>query len=140
VILSKLTAQQFAKFSHDIHGETFGDSGLSDVEKIDYAIIMMSEDEEPIIWATIHEENKLVAYMQAGGSFNSSRAKTTAPYRAYCILMDWLTQRYSVITTRIENTNKSMLKCAISQGFVVQGMRSAGFKLLLELHKRGNIG
>lgn len=114
--------------------DAFEEDLYSKIERIDFALLVTDENNDPVGYATCYEENSRVCYMQAGGSFKKHRSMFYN-LKAYKMMIDWILERYARITTRISNVNKSMLKMAIQCDFVISGMRLWNENLLLELHR-----
>ena len=132
--ITEVEPEKFAKIAKGVHSEAFGSDDYSSIEVIDFAVICMDENNEPVGYATCKNENVNVCYMQAGGAFIGFK-NTVFVYRAYVEILNYLLKRYKKITTRISNNNTKMLKMAIGGGFLIQGVRFWNNTVLIELHK-----
>jgi hypothetical protein len=127
VILSK---EQWQELSDNAHAICFNESNFSAIERVDYALLVIKDD-VPMVYATIREHDSATAYLSHGGSLPSAKG-TTASFAAYMYVIKYLCGKYDVLSTRIQNTNKPMLKFAMKAGFIIDGISYHKNKVYLE--------
>ena len=131
----RIQADKWAQMSETFHAVVFGQPFADSSERIDYALTVTNAEQKLIGYSTVREETGSVAYMQYGGAL-PEKQNTASVWWAYKELVDWLAERYDVVTTRIENTNLPMLRIATKVGFLITGVRTWDGRVLLELQRR----
>ncbi len=81
---------------------------------------------------TCLEMDSETAYIQYGGAFPNYE-KTPLVMRGYHLMLSELSKEYKRAWTRVENTNKAMLKMALQSGFLITGVYNFKGKILVEL-------
>jgi hypothetical protein len=127
VVLSK---EQWKSFSDQAHLLCFNETGFSDIERCDYALLVVKDD-VPLMYATIREHDSVTAYMSHGGAFPSAKG-TASSYRAFELIMGFLKRNNEVVAMRVLNTNTPMLKFAMKAGFIIDGISYHKNKVYLE--------
>lgn len=127
-----LSSEEWADLSEDAHKLCFGEHRPSGFNTVDYALLVVDEYAKPVAYATIIEHDRYSAYMQHGGAFPESE-KSIKTVRAYHMILHFLKHQYTRITTRIKNSNLSMLKLAFSGGLLVHGVDCIGGDIFLGL-------
>lgn len=117
IVLSK---EEWVTFSDDAHLICFNETKRSEIERIDYALLVVN-DEGPLMYATIRQYEAATAYMSSGGAFPSSKG-TPLSYKAFELILDHLRTNNSFVTMRVLNTNTPMLKFALKAGFITEGI------------------
>lgn len=112
--------EEWKKISKEIHTYVFNEIPVDGLETIDFALMVL-KDGKPAAYCTCILFDSMSVYMQHGGALPDWRG-TTNIAKGYFLLIEWLEQRYSRITTKIENTNVPMFKLALSAGFIPNGM------------------
>lgn len=116
---------------NDYYKSIFGGIRLIDQEKCDYALI--ARDEKNVYgFVTCIEMDGDTVYWQFGGA-TIEKKKSVTVSRAYKMFIEHCKGRYQRISTRIENTNTAMLKLALANGFIVQGVWMFKQKVYVEL-------
>lgn len=116
-----LTKEEWKGFSKMAHEISFQELWDPEMERIDYAMLLVNE-KEPVAFATLKEFKKDQVYIQYGGAFPSSKG-TIVSYKAFARMVDDLLKKYNKITTLVENNNWGMLKYYWSARFKVTGIR-----------------
>lgn len=91
-----------------------------EMNTFDFALFVESEA-GPLAYATCIELNKESVYMQHGGAFPPAE-KSIKAVKAYSAIMSVIRASYSQATTRIRNTNLPMIKMALKEGFIINGI------------------
>jgi RimJ/RimL family protein N-acetyltransferase len=121
VMVEKLSLDEFNKVAEAAHLTFFGEDRPKEFNRFDYALVCHTEEKGLITYSTILEHDAESAYMQHGGAFpNVINGPFTV--RGYNKMVDFLKERYPVITTRIFNDNIPMIKLALSVGFKIHGV------------------
>lgn len=116
------------------HLAVFGETLPPGLERIDYALVAVSEAlAKPLAYLTVREFDEETAYLKRGGAFEA--LPVGARLKVYLQLLDYLMQRYVRLTTLVENTNVPYLKLAMTAGFRAIGLRNFHGSILLELLK-----
>lgn len=126
-------ASRLSELAHRISFSEVRDGGS---ERIDYALLVVNEENVPCGYMTCMELDQSTVYWQYGGAFPSA-AKSIWTMKGYQLLADWHRARYRHILTFIENTNVAMLKMAMRVGFLVTGIRHLDGRILLEHSMKG---
>lgn len=130
--IEQFTLENWNKIAEDAHLVCFNEARPREMNTFDYAIAAINEKGTIAGYATIIEYDKYHAYMQHGGAFPDT-PKFHVP-GTYGALVDWLSDRYECITTRIRNTNTPMLKLAMGVGFLINGIDSYPSEGTIYLH------
>jgi hypothetical protein len=125
-----LTKDQWKAYSDTAHSLCFDETGFSEIETIDYALLVV-KDEVPLMYATIRQHDAVTAYMSRGGAFPSVKG-TALSYKAFEMILDYLKAVSVTITLRTLNTNSPMLKFAMKAGFVIEGISYSKKQIFLE--------
>lgn len=131
--LKYLTLEEFKVISERAHFLCFQEQRDASMNTFDFAILV-TENEIPIGYGTFIELSKDSLYMQHGGVFEPIE-KSLGTVRAYHLILRALAEKYKDAATRIANTNKAMLKLAISAGFLVTGINVNDDIVFVNLHK-----
>ena len=125
-----LDPQQWLAFSDSAHSVCFNETGYSELERCDYALLVVKDD-IPLMYATIKQHDAITAYMSRGGAFPSVKG-TTSSYKAFELILEFLFKNNSTVTMRVENKNTPMLKFAMKAGFIIDGITYHNMKIYLE--------
>lgn len=117
-------------FSELAHFSVFGELRPKDVERISFALLV-KKDKDVHGYVQCIEMDSQTLYWQLGGAIETKSKLHIVP--CYMALIKWSLDRYARITTRIENTNISMLHLAMKMGFLVVGTWNFNNKIYLEL-------
>lgn len=120
------------KFSEDAYRASFGELRDSSLERFDFSIMAIDENNNISGFITCKEMDSETLYWQHGGTFKNY-AKTIHVIGGYREFLNWAKERYKRVTTRIENINHSMLKMALAVGFTIIGTCVVNNKIYLEL-------
>lgn len=130
--IEKIDVETWKKnFSENAHKIAFSEIWDRNRERIDYALLAISDKDVPLGYMTCRELDEKAVYWQYGGAFPSVE-KSIYALPCYKAMRDWHLERYEHIGTLIENTNAPMLKMAQKVGFLITGIRYFGGKILLE--------
>ena len=137
-----ITAEDWKRFSEMAHIAVFDKDKPKELERIDYAILVVDEKEDcPIGYVTCKELDGDTVYWQYGGFFKDFQ-KSIKVVHSIKKVRDWCFERYKTIATRVENTNFPMLKIYMSLQFRIVGLRVYNSGVYLEHlldRKDGNI-
>lgn len=131
----RLNPEEWRLNSEAAHACAFGEFRPKELERIDFALVAL-KDEGLVGYAQCIEMSATHLYLQYGGAFLDCQ-KTMAVVPCYISLIDWCSEKYKRVSTRIENTNLPMLRLALKLGFLVIGTRATDNKIFLELLKEG---
>lgn len=134
VRIQKLDSQKWETLSEDAHRAVFGELKPKHFDRISYVFLAL-DDDKPVGYVSIRETDHETVYWQFGGAFDWAR-NTSTPVRCYDAFIE--TQKSlgtKRVTTKIENTNITMLKLAMSRGFLILGSGYYQGSVLLDLVK-----
>lgn len=118
------------RFANNSYTQSFGQNRDISLERIDFALIAVNEN--PVGFVTCIEMDAETIYWQFGGAFDEiKRSLMVLTY--YVSFINYCKERYKRITTRVENTNISMIRMALACGFLIQGTWNNRNKIYLEL-------
>lgn len=119
--------KQLASAAHLVVFDEHWDEML---ERISYAIIMLTDKKEMVAYATIQLIDNDTAYLQYGGAFPTFKG-TSIVFKAFQTMINCLKSKYKKLVTMIENDNYPMLKFYMKENFLITGIRYFnGFTLL----------
>jgi len=121
VILKLFSKEEWAPVAALAHKACFYEDRPDAQNTFDFVMVAEHEEGKAIAYATILEIDSKTAYMQHGGAFLEIRGKYTT-LRTYQMMVNFLKGKYSRISTRVWNQNIPMLKMAMSQGLIIQGI------------------
>lgn len=113
--------------SEDAHLMTFNELRPESLSRIDFALVVW--DEKPLGYITCREFDSETIYISYGGAFE----KSFKVLEGYKTMLNHLKETYKRATTLVENNNIPMLKMAMSQGFLVTGIKNFKNQIYLEL-------
>lgn len=131
--VERIDREKWDIIAEDAHLSCFSEFRPKGFNRFNYAIMAIDKDERPCAYATILELDQETAHMQHGGAFPNVRG-TIISTKAYHHLIQYLRQNYKVATTYIKNTNISMLKLAMSAGFIAVGLDCHGEDMYLHFY------
>lgn len=120
-------------FSKNAHLFSFKEIREPRMDRIDYALLVINDNDEPVAYQTCKELDSTSVYWQFGGVFPPIIG-TVNSMKVYEALRDYHKEHYDRVTTYIENENCVMLKMAMKIGFRICGIKYFNGKILLE-HK-----
>lgn len=115
-----MSREMFSDIAESAHMICFKEVRPRAFNTFDFALLA-DDNTGPLAYATCIEMDAESVYMQHGGAFPSSEG-TVKVKRAYGKIIDELRGKYKRASTRIQNTNVPMLKLAMSEGFIVNGI------------------
>lgn len=120
-------------FAEEAHKLVFSEKRSADLDRIDFAILLVKED-SPVAFATCREHDSETVYMQYGGALPLNK-KTYGVSQGYGQMIEFLSHNktYKRVTTRIGNENVAMLRLAMAVGFRIVGVTTFKGDVLLEL-------
>lgn len=126
-----ITVEEWDEVSEFAHIAVFGEERPKDLNRHHF-IVGLFVDNKLGGYFTCMEMDSETAYIQHGGVFpNFARSIHVVP--GYFKMLGLLKEQYKRAWTRIESTNKAMLKMAIHAGFEIVGTYKFKDKLLIEL-------
>lgn len=120
MILHILKKDQWNALAENAHLTCFKEERPAHLNTFDFAV-MVEENDVPLAYATCIELDSESVYMQHGGAFPSA-AKSAKAYLAYKSILNFLRGTHKRASTRIRNTNLPMLKMALKEGFIINGI------------------
>lgn len=129
--IEQLKPEQWRYISEKAHLIVFNEKNLPSQDRLDYALLCV-ENHTVLGYLTAREIDDRTVHWQFGGAFPTLKG-TFKTFQAYQLAISWTKERYARITTCIENTNLVMLKFAMRVGFLIQGVKNIGGKVLLDL-------
>ena len=130
--LQILPLEKWKELAENCHRLAFKEERPLDLITCDYAILVTSNDDKIMGFATIIELTKKSAYMQHGATMPETQG-TANTARLYHLVLAYLKDNYDRLTTRILNTNRSMLKLSLSADLIVHGIDCIGGETFLNL-------
>ncbi len=125
--LTVYTSTEWESVAEDVHLSVFSEIRPKELNRIDGALICW-DDVTPLGYMTFREMDKNSVYLGYGGAFQ----KSFKVLSAYKMMLEFLKMKYVRASTLIENKNTAMLKLAMSQGFLVTGLKCFDGQILLE--------
>lgn len=125
--------ENWSRMSENAHLAAFDKIKPVEMERIDFAILIVDSDEDRVIsYATAREFDSETLYLAYGGVFRDAR-ETSLSMKAYHLGIEWVKNHYKRITTLIENENVVMLKMAMKEDLRVRGTRYYAGLILVEM-------
>lgn len=125
--VQKYDPLQWSLVSEDAHILVFNELRSKDMSRIDFALVVW--DGKPLGYMTCRQFDMETIYISYGGAFEKS-FKVLEGYKA---MLNSLKESYKRATTLVENNNIPMLKMAMSQGFLITGIKNFKNQIYLEL-------
>lgn len=127
---SNLWHEMMAESAHFV---TFGETGRKGIERCDFAYLVIEEDTNEVAgYVSCIEMDGETVYWQYGGAMPDKRNTYRTMY-GYRLMISRALEEFERVTTRIENTNITMLKMAMAMGFLIVGTWNFKNKIYLEL-------
>jgi hypothetical protein len=133
ITVVEITKEEWRNLAEDAHKAVFGETRPQSMDRIDYALLAVDANGDPVMYQTIIEIDAESAYWQLGGPFEFSPKTFLAASQAYKGFIEWSRARYRRATTRIANTHVSYLKFAMDCGFRIVGVRILDGEIFCEL-------
>lgn len=130
--LEILTRDEWQVLAPMAHVAVFEEAPPSSLSKIDYAMLVTTDDKKIVGYVTVRDASDDVCYWQYGGVFDLKNKLRAV--RAFELCLGWAANRYRRITTLVKNTNAAYLRLCLAEGFLVTGTRLFDGDLLVELH------
>ena len=130
--LQVLSLTEWKEVAVNCHRLAFKEERPADLITCDYAVVVTSDTDQIMGFATIIEITKTSAYMQHGAVLPETQG-TIKTARLYHLILAFLKEQYERLTTRILNTNKAMLKLSLSADLIVHGIDCMGGETFLNL-------
>lgn len=127
----RLEKEQWQVLSEDAHHSVFGKKKPVAMERVDFALLCVDEENVPAAYVTCRENDSETVYWQFGGAFPGT-INTIKSFRAMEQFLSYCSERYKRVVCLVENTNRAMLKFALRTGFRIQGVRYHDGGVLLE--------
>lgn len=121
MILKKLSLEDWNIVGKEAHKLCFGEERPMDMNTFDFALMVVTEEDFPLAYSTNIILDKNTVYMQHGGAFPFYHGNPKV-LRGYHMMIEYLKENYSRISTRVHNTNIRMLKLAMSAGLLINGI------------------
>lgn len=131
ITIKRIEKEDWKLLASQAHESVFDETWDADLERHDYVLVTVDEDNTLIQYATIHEADRDSAWLQYGGSFPKYRGSISA-LQSFKTILKYLFEKYLYVSFYTENTNAPMLKFGIKEGFLIIGARIFKGKLMLE--------
>lgn len=118
-------------FSEDAHMGVFGEERTKEMDRIDFALLAVSENNELVGYMTCRELDARTVYWQYGGAFDEHR-ETEKTWEMMQAFVRYHKDRYDRCTCYIENKNHKALRTAVKLGFFITGIKTFKNKIYLE--------
>ena len=129
--LTKLTPDEWVKMSEIAHEAMFSTLKDSKLERIDAALLGISEQNVAVAYVTIKELDSETCYWQYGGVFGPHRGKEHINEFMDAIIA-YGKEHYKRIGFRVESDNWAMLRVATRYHIPITGIRVFKGKVLVE--------
>lgn len=134
--MQKVHKDDWATAAADAHLIVFEKVKKPEMDRIDFALVVESEHEIPLQYATCRELDAESLYLQYGGSFPGTKGSIKS-HRCFEEILTWAREQgYKRVSFLVENTNLAMLKLALTTGFLITGVRNHDGSILLEHVKK----
>jgi hypothetical protein len=130
--VQKIAAADWMGMSQRAHLIVFGKDKPASWDRIDYAWLATFED-KPLGYVQCRELDHESVYWQFGGGFPWARNSISMVRMTESFLSHEKARGIKRIAIRVENTNKTMLKLALSLGWLVNGVMSFQGTILVEM-------
>ena len=117
----KLLPETWEKMAENAHLICFNERRPHTFNRIDYALLIVDDNQKPISYITVKEFDEETVYWQHGGGMPETTGFPA--WKAYNLAIGWTKERYKRIFTLIENVNTPMLKMAMKAGFRIIGTK-----------------
>ncbi len=132
VYVEHIDKDNWKSMSKDSHMTVFLEEREPDMDRIDYALLAVTEEQKIILYLTCTEFDKNTVYWNHGGATPPFK-KTVKVIQAYdAFLHKMKDMGYKNVIMHVRNDNKSMLKLAARSGFKIVGIRVNEKCILLE--------
>lgn len=131
ITVERVSPQNWSMISEHAHLVCFGTHKPKEWDRIDYALVARDENKNLLGYVTVRELDAQTAYWQFGGAFSGAK-DTIKAFRVYESFVSWASERYTRVSTYIENTNTVMMKMAMKVGYRIVGLRTFENSILLE--------
>lgn len=123
-----------SKYMNMFYYKTFNEFRNELDEKSDFILIAFHNN-SPVGFVTCLELDNETIYWQFGGAFDEIKRSymVSEKYKGFIEYIKNNYKNYKRITTKIENTNFSMIKLAMKYGFLINGVNSFKNKTFLHL-------
>ena len=117
-----------------IYASVFDTYRPKEIDRVDFVLLGELEG-KPLGFLSCKAFDSQTVYCQFGGAFPEVEKVYRA--RAYQQALIFLKERYKTVFTFVDNTNVPMLRLAMANGFLIEGIRMSGSgKVLVELYAR----
>ena len=133
ITVRPLTKNEWMKMAEEAHLICFNETRPKTLDRIDYALVNVTDKEEILNYCTVKELDAESVYWQFGGAFPNSKGSVHSA-RSYARNIKWTFENgYKRITTYAKNTNSDMLRVQLKCGFVPIGMRTVQGEVYVEM-------
>lgn len=133
ITVRRLSKEEWMQMAEEAHLICFNEKRPKDLDRIDYALVNVTDTNEILNYCTVKELDAESVYWQFGGAFPNSKGSIHST-RSYARNIKWtFDQGYKRITTYAKNTNKDMLRIQLKCGFVPIGMRTVQGDVYVEM-------
>ncbi len=129
--VEKWTKEKWEVISADAHIVCFGLTRPSHLDRVDYANMLLDENDHLAGYATVLEMDSETAYLQYGGIFPNYK-DTIYPLKGFMKMLGRMSEQYKRVTCKVENTNKVFLKFCLKADFVPVGVTNFKGKILVD--------
>lgn len=127
-----LESRDWVKLNEQAHFCAFGEKRDRDMDRIDFALLAIDPNGVASGYISCLEMDKETIYWQYGGAMPNYKGSVFS-FNGYREFIKYCGKFYKRITTRIENTNLTMLKMALKMGFLIMGTYTFKNKIFVEL-------
>lgn len=133
IIVHQIQKAEWETLAENAHLAIFGQDLPPCQERIDFALLSVDQAKDEILgYATCKELSPTALYLSYSGAFPPA-SKSILAWVCYKAGMEKLAQLgYTTIFTKIQNTNRGMLKMALKMGFKIVGIRHMDGCTMLE--------
>ena len=114
------------------HLVTFGENRPQSLNSFHFVLGAVDGDNQLAGYCTCIELDKESLYLQHGGVL-PNYAKSIYVLKSYGVCVEWCLQNYKRVSTKVQNTNISMLKLAMQMGFLIVGTSTFKDKVFVDL-------
>lgn len=118
----QVSAEEWPKYSENIHKLVFKEIKPASRDRISYALLFVKE-QEVIGYVTVRELDDENVYWQFGGVLTRFR-RGLLGCQCFEMALEWQKARSKRVVMYVENKNLPMLKMALAYGFLIIGTRT----------------
>ncbi len=128
-----MTPSEWAEISEVARAKSFGDVRPSDVDRIDFAMMLVDDYGRPAGYATGSAINAEVFHLKMGGAFPNDVGRMTMKHLYPLVHQHLRALGFGHVLTCVRSENVAVLRHAMRQGYRICGFSNFAGEPLVEL-------